>query len=196
MPSRSPKPASTTGLGKWFARSPTSWSGLVAIGLATVVGLLTAVLAGCSDSVDTSAISVTNSNTGEVSDELVPQANAYEVYAEHIRVLNDCNWVGLMAQYPDNAEIHLSGGTVVAGRQAIGDLFAGFVSSLEDGGLCGLNFVEESRLEVGGTENVQWVADADFLAEPYRGSDAYVSDGRYMVAMVTTFDGADLVMKP
>lgn len=161
-----------------------------------IVGLLIGSLAGCGDSADTSAISVTNANTGEVSDELVPQDNAYEVYAEHIRVLNDCDWVGLMAQYPDNAEIHLSGGTVVKGREAIGELFAGFVSSLEDGGLCGLTFTEESRLEVGDTENVQWVADADFLAEPYRGSDAYVSDGDFMVAMVTTFDGADLVMNP
>ena len=41
---------------------------------------------------------------------------------------------------------------------------------------------------------MQWVAEADFLAEPYRGSDAYVSDGQYMAAMVSTFDGAELVM--
>jgi hypothetical protein len=32
------------------------------------------------------------------------------------------------------------------------------------------------------------------LAEPYRGSDAYVTDGQYMVAMVSTFEGTDLVM--
>ncbi len=38
------------------------------------------------------------------------------------------------------------------------------------------------------------VAEADFLAEPSRGSDAYVSDGQYMAAMVSTFDGADLMM--
>ena len=67
---------------------------------------------------------VENPNTGEVSDTLIPQANAYETYAEHIRVLNECDWVGLMAQYPEDAEIHLAGGTVVKGRQAIGDLFA------------------------------------------------------------------------
>ncbi|MEM7333595.1 MAG: hypothetical protein AAF490_16010 [Chloroflexota bacterium] len=140
------------------------------------------------------AITVTNPNTGEVSDALVTQDGSLAVYEEHIRVLNDCDWVGLMAQYPDDAEIHLSDGAVIKGREAIGDLFAGFVLPQEEGGLCGLTFVEESRFEVGGTQNVQWVADADFLAEPYRGSDAYVSDGLYMTAMVTTFEGTDLMM--
>lgn len=129
---------------------------------------------------------VENPNTGEVSDTLIPQANAYETYAEHIRVLNACDWLGLMAQYPEDAEIHLAGGTVVKGRQAIGELFAGFVLD-RPAGNCGMTFTEESRLEVGDTQNVQWVAEADFLAEPHRGSDAYVTDGQYMVAMVTTF---------
>lgn len=147
-------------------------------------------------SASTSAIAVTNPNTGEISDTLVPQANAFEVYKEHIRALNDCDWLGLMAQYPNNAEIHLSGGQVIRGREAIGEMFAGAVSDPTDGGLGGLTFVEESRLEVGNTESVQWVADAEFLAEPYRGSDAYVSDGKYMVAMVSTFNDADLVMNP
>ncbi|MEM7797925.1 MAG: hypothetical protein AAF633_01940 [Chloroflexota bacterium] len=140
------------------------------------------------------ADTVTNPNTGEVSDSLLPQAGSVAVYEEHIRVLNDCDWVGLMAQYPNDSEIHLSDGTVLKGRQAIGDLFAGFVLPLEDGGLCGLTFVEESRFEAGGSQNVQWVADANFLAEPYRGSDAYVSNGLYMDAMVTTFEGTDLMM--
>jgi hypothetical protein len=137
---------------------------------------------------------VENPNTGEVADTLMPQDGALAVYEEHIRVLNDCDWLGLMAQYPNDAEIHLPEGTVVKGRQAIGELFAGFVLDPADGGLCGLTFTEESRFEVGGTQNVQWVAEADFLAEPYRGSDAYVSDGQYMAAMVSTFDGAELVM--
>jgi len=140
------------------------------------------------------ATSVTNPNTGEVSDMLIPQADAYAVYAEHIRALNACDWLGLMAQYPDDAEVHLSAGTVVRGRQAIGELFAGFVLPADEGGLCGITFTEESRFEVGNTENVQWVAEADFLAEPYRGSDAYVTDGRFMAAMVSTFEGTDLVM--
>ena len=137
---------------------------------------------------------VENPNSGEVSDTLIPQDGALATYEEHIRVLNDCDWLGLMAQYPNDAEIHLTEGAVFKGRQALGDLFAGFVLPLEEGGLCGLTFTEESRFEVGDTENVLWVADADFLAEPYRGSDAYVSDGQYMAAQVSTFDGAELVM--
>ena len=44
------------------------------------------------------------------------------------------------------------------------------------------------------TTSLGWVAEADFLAEPYRGSDAYVTDGQYMAAMVSTFEGTDLVM--
>ncbi|MEM7342022.1 MAG: hypothetical protein AAF467_25495 [Actinomycetota bacterium] len=161
-------------------------TGVVAIAL---------IAASCGESQrEATAATVTNPNTGEVSEELVEQDGSLEVYEEHIRVLNDCDWVGLMAQYPDDAEIHLSDGTVVKGREAIGELFAGFVLPPEDGGLCGLTFVEESRFEVGGTQNVQWEADADFLFEPYKGSDAYVSDGRYMTAMVTTFEGTDLRM--
>lgn len=137
---------------------------------------------------------VTNPNTGEISDTLVPQASSYDTYVEHIRALNACDWLGLMAQYPDEAEVHLDHGNVVSGRQAIGDLFAGFVLPVEEGGLCGITFTEESRLEVAGAQNVQWVAEADFLAEPYRGSDAYVSEGQYMDAMVSTFRGSDLKM--
>jgi hypothetical protein len=139
------------------------------------------------------ADAVENPNTGEVSDTLIPQATAYDTYAEHIRALNACDWGALLAQYPNDAEVHLSDG-IVAGRQAIGDLFAGFVLPADEGGLCGITFTEESRFEVGDTENVQWVAEADFLAEPYRGSDAYVTDGQYMAAMVSTFEGTDLVM--
>ena len=139
---------------------------------------------------------VENANTGEVSDMLVPQASSYDAYVEHIRALNACDWLGLMAQYPDHAEVHLDHGNVVRGREAIGALFAGFVLPVDEGGLCGITFTEESRLEVAGAQNVQWVAEADFLAEPYRGSDAYVSEGQYMDAMVSTFRGGDLQMVP
>lgn len=162
--------------------------------LATALAFSVAGAALAQDGVPADA--VTNPDTGEVSDMLVPQANAYDTYVEHVRALNACEWGALLAQYPNDAEVHLPGGTVVSGRQEIGDLFAGFVLPVADGGLCGITFSEESRFEVGNTENVQWVAEADFLVEPYRGSDAYVSDGQYMAAMVSTFDGADLMMVP
>jgi hypothetical protein len=171
-----------------MSRSSLSSAGALAVVLAFALSGLAVAQEG------EPATAVTNPNTQEVSDTLVPQATAYDVYAEHIRALNACDWVAIMAQYPDDAEIHLSGGQVVRGREAIGELFAGFVLPAEEGGLCGITFTEESRFEVGNTENVQWVAEAEFLAEPYRGSDAYVTDGQYMAAMVSTFEGTDLVM--
>jgi hypothetical protein len=118
-----------------------------------------------------------------------------DVVDQHLKALNACDWNGLLAQYPDQTEIHLPDGTVVKGRQAVADLFAGFVVPPADGGLCGITFSEESRQVINGTLAVQWVANADFLEEPYRGSDAYITDDGLMVSMVTTFNGADLKMK-
>lgn len=139
--------------------------------------------------------SVTNSNDGTVSDKLVREKDADAVLAQHLKALNGCDWAGLLAQYPDQAEIRLTKGATAFGRQKIADLFAGFVLPPAKGGLCGLTFKEESRMVTGGTIAVQWVADAPFLAEPYRGSDAYITDDGLMVGMVTTFDGAELKMK-
>jgi hypothetical protein len=50
-------------------------------------------------------------------------------------------------------------------------------------------------LVVGETLNIQWKAEADFLAEPYKGSDAYETQDGLTVAMVSTFRGSDLKMK-
>jgi hypothetical protein len=41
--------------------------------------------------------------------------------------------------------------------------------------------------KVGDRPNVQWRADADFLAEPYRGAGRYVNRNGLMYAQVTTF---------
>ncbi|HWI32181.1 MAG TPA: nuclear transport factor 2 family protein [Microbacterium sp.] len=138
---------------------------------------------------------MTNSKTGDVSDALVREDGADAVLAQHLKTLNECDWAGLLAQYPDQAEIRLPLGATAMGREEIAELFAGFVLPPAEGGLCGLTFKEESRMVTGGTIAVQWVADADFLAEPYRGSDAYITDDGLMVGMVTTFDGAELKMK-
>ncbi len=126
---------------------------------------------------------------------LVTQPTPQAVVAEHLDALNKCDWNRIMAQYPDDAEIHLSGGTIIAGRKAIGELFAGFCRPVADGGLIGITFSEEHSFAVGDTVNVQWVAQSDFLAEPYKGSDAYVTRDGLMAAMVTTFEGTDLKMK-
>ena len=143
------------------------------------------------------AISVKNpNNPAQVSDKLVREKTPDAVLAQHIKALNACDWKGLMQQYPDSYELRLPGGTVVKGREAAAATFAGFVKPHAEGGLCGVTFTEESRLVTGGTLAVQWVANAPFLAEPYRGSDAYITDDGLMVSMVSTFDGAELKFKP
>ena len=92
--------------------------------------------------------------------------------------------------------VRLPGGMVVIGRLDTAALFAGFVKPVADGGLCGIKFTEISRQVTGGTLAVTWEADAPFLAEPYQGSDAYITDDGLMVSMVSTFNGADLKFNP
>jgi hypothetical protein len=120
-----------------------------------------------------------------------PQA----VVDEHLDAINKCDWQRLMAQYPPEVQFFLPGGQVVRGREQVGDLFRTFVKPVKDGGLCGLKFDTEHSFIVGDTVNVQWRATADFLKEPYRGADAYVTKDGLMWAQVTTFDGAQLKTK-
>jgi hypothetical protein len=124
------------------------------------------------------------------------QKSAQAVVAEHLDALNQCDWNRLMAQYPPQVEIHLPDGVIVKGRQKVGELFAGFCKTRADKGLQGLKFSTQSSFPVGGTLNVMWHADADFLAETYKGSDAYVTKDGLMYAQVTTFDGSKLKFKP
>jgi hypothetical protein len=127
--------------------------------------------------------------------DLKKQPGAQAVLDEHLAALNKCDWNRLMAQYPDDAQINLPNGTIVKGRAPIGDLFAGFCKDPKDGGLIGIHFSAENSVTIGDTLATQWVATAPFLAEPYRGSDAYITKDGYMQAMVTTFDGGALKMK-
>ena len=143
------------------------------------------------------AMSVTNPNDpSEVSDVLVRERTPDAVLAQHMKALNACDWEGLMQQYPDSYELRLPGGTVVVGRVEAAATFAGFVKPHAEGGLCGITFTEISRQVTGGTLAVTWEANASFLAEPYQGSDAYITHDGLMVSMVSTFDGADLKFKP
>ena len=126
---------------------------------------------------------------------LKKQPSVQKVIDEHLDALNRCDWNRLMAQYPNDVQIHLPDGQVVQGRQKVGELFAGFCKPRPDG-LKGLKFTAEKSFLVGNTLNVMWRAEADFLAEPYKGSDAYVTRGGLMAAQVTTFDGSKLKFKP
>jgi hypothetical protein len=127
--------------------------------------------------------------------DLKRQPTAKAVLDEHFAALNACDWNRLLAQYPDDAQINLPNGKIVKGREALGDLFAGFCKDPKDGGLKGIHFEVEHSTTIENTFATQWVATAPFLAEPYRGSDAYITHDGYMQAMVTTFDGGALKMK-
>ena len=133
--------------------------------------------------------------SGNVLPSLKRQATPKAVVDEHLDALNRCDWARLMAQYPPDVEIFLPAGQVVKGRREVGELFAGFVKPFKDGGLCGLTFESEHVLVVGDTVNMQWRATADFLAVPYLGADAYVTQDGLMRAQVSTFDGAQLKKK-
>jgi len=127
--------------------------------------------------------------------DLKKQPSAQAVLDEHFEALNKCDWNRLLAQYPDDAQINLPGGKIVKGRAAIGDLFAGFCKDPKDGGLNGIHFAVENSTTIENTFATQWVVTAPFLAEPYKGSDAYITHDGFMQAMVTTFDGGALKMK-
>jgi hypothetical protein len=127
--------------------------------------------------------------------ELKKQPTPQAVLDEHFAALNACDWNRLLAQYPEDAQINLPNGLIVKGRAAIGNLFAGFCTDSSVGGLKGLQFAPEHSTTIENTFATQWVATAPFLAEPYRGSDAYITHDGYMQAMVTTFDGAALKRK-
>lgn len=124
---------------------------------------------------------------------LVRQPTPEAVTYEHIDALNNCDVDRLMAQYPESVHIILPGGVTVEGREAVLDLFTGFCLPFEEGGLAGLQFTEVEHWKVHKTINMQWVATADFLCEPYYGADAYETWAGLMAAQVTTFDGAELV---
>ncbi len=125
----------------------------------------------------------------------VRQATPEKVVAEHMAAFSACDWKRLMQQFPDNVEFFGPNGQTVIGRKALGEMFAQVVKPPAQGGTCGLKITTERTFVVGDTINVQWRADAPFLAEPYRGADAYETKDGYMAAQVTTFDAAALKMK-
>jgi ketosteroid isomerase-like protein len=114
---------------------------------------------------------------------------------EHLAALNRCDYGRLMALYPPNVHLFLPGGKVVAGREQAAKVYQNSVKPFKDGGACGLKFAAEQTFKVGDTVNVQWVATANFLAEPYRGADAYVTKDGLMWAQVTTWDYAQIKAK-
>jgi len=126
---------------------------------------------------------------------LKTQKTPEAVVAEHLDALNSCDWKRLMAQYPADAQFFAPLGQTIVGREKMAALFAQFVKPHDQGGLCGAKFTPEHTFVVGDTVSVQWVLTADYLAEPYRGSDAYITRGGLMAAIVTSFQSAQLKPK-
>ncbi|MEO6012517.1 MAG: nuclear transport factor 2 family protein [Devosia sp.] len=125
---------------------------------------------------------------------LKAQATAEAAVAEHVDALNNCDWDRLIAQYPEDGQFFLSN-TVIDGRAAIGELFAGFCKDHADGGLNGLKFTAVKTTVIGDTIVTLWSGEAPFLAEPYMSSDAYITKDGLIQTQVSTFDGAALKMK-
>jgi hypothetical protein len=123
------------------------------------------------------------------------QPTPEKVVEEHLAAFNACDWNRLVAQFPDDVEFFSPNGAVVRGRAALGRMFAQVVKPPSQGGTCGLKVTPEHTFVVGETVNVQWRADAPFLAEPYRGADAYETHDGLMAAQVTTFDQSALKMR-
>ncbi|HTT63964.1 MAG TPA: nuclear transport factor 2 family protein [Bryobacteraceae bacterium] len=123
------------------------------------------------------------------------QSSAEAVVKEHLAAINACDWTRILAQDPADVEIFSPGGVVAKGREAVGAMFAQVVKPFREGGICGLKFTVEHTQKAGDTINVQWRADAPFLAEPYRGADAYETKDGLMQAQVTTFKRDDVKTK-
>lgn len=123
------------------------------------------------------------------------QATPEKVLAEHLDAVVKSDWNRLVAQFPENSEVHMLDGQVARGRAAIGKLFVGFVTPRPNG-LKGIRFIPQTTARYGDTIVVYWKAEAPFLAEPYYGSDAYITHDGMMAGMVTTFDGSKLKFKP
>ncbi len=117
------------------------------------------------------------------------------VFENHFVQLNRCDVPGLKRERSPQTQLFF-GGTVIKGEKEVDSIFTSFCKSRRDGGLRGLFFMEEKAFIVGNVISVQWVAQAPFLAEPYRGSDAYITCGEKMMAMVSTFDEKALKIKP
>lgn len=116
------------------------------------------------------------------------------VFQNHFNQLNRCSVSGLKRERTPQTQLFF-GQDVIRGEKAVDDVFEGFCRPRGEDGLKGLVFKEEKAFIVGNVISVRWVADAPFLMEPYRGSDAYVTCGYKMLTIVSSFDVNELKFK-
>ena len=124
-----------------------------------------------------------------------PQLTAEKVVSEHIAALNACDWNRMMAQYDDDTAFLSKDGSIVQGREAIGEMFRKMVQAPATGGMCGMKLIPEKIIVVGDTVNVIWRFEAPFFSEPYRGSEAFETRNGLLVLQVTTWDPSAIKMK-
>jgi hypothetical protein len=127
--------------------------------------------------------------------ELKPQPTPQAVVKEHFAALNAYDWQRLPAQYPQQIEIHFPNGGSVAGRQKVVGMFEDICTPHEAGGFKGAVFTALHTTQVGDRLMVQWVVNAPFLLESYKGVDAFITKDGLLVGQVTTFNGADMKFK-
>jgi hypothetical protein len=123
------------------------------------------------------------------------QTTPEKVIAEHVAALNACDWNRMMAQYDDDIVFLSKDGGIVQGREAIGKMFQQSLKKPAEGGQCGMTLIPEKTIVVGNTVNVIWRVEAPFLAEPYRGSEAFETRNGLLAAQVTTWDPSAMKMK-
>lgn len=124
-----------------------------------------------------------------------PLPTPEKVIAEHVAALNACDWNRMMAQYDDDIVFLSKDGGIVQGREAIGKMFQQALKGPAQGGQCGMTLIPEKTIIVGNTVNVVWRVEAPFLAEPYRGSEAFETRNGLLAAQVTTWDPSAMKMK-
>lgn len=122
-------------------------------------------------------------------------ATPQEIVDEHLDALNQGDWDRAMAQYPEDVEIFLPDGVLVKGREKVGELFWGFFQPRGEGGFGGIHFDVVHSSPVGDTINVIWRITADYLAEPYVGTDSYCTQDGLMRAQVSTLRPQDMKFK-
>ena len=116
------------------------------------------------------------------------------VYENHFYQLNRCSVRGLKEEVTPETQ-YFFGGNNIKGQKNIFEAIEGTCKESTEGGIRGINFKEEAVFIVGNVANIKWVATAPFLEEPYPGSDAYVTCGNKMLAMVSSFDASELKFK-
>ena len=126
---------------------------------------------------------------------LNPCSSPQAVVDEHLEALNQGDWERTMAQYPPGVEIFLPDGQVVQGRENVGNLFSNFFKPRSDGGLRGVKFDVMHSFSVGDTITIVWRITADFLKEPYLGTEAYITKDGLMWAQTSSLRFEDLKFK-